>query len=536
MAGLPIADRTGASVALAAPPSSRRGGAVVPARVEPPPEPEPGADTRILVAGATGLQGGAVARRCLALGFTVAGLTRTPDSAQAQELAALGVTVVKGDMDDPLALDRALAIASGAPSGHHPTPGALYGVFGVQNYWMPAPSVDREVQQGRNLIDAAKRAGVRHFIYSSIGGCTQEAGPFRRRGGTGIPQFESKRRIEEHLKDSGLRYTILRPSFLMDNFWTDVTPWAHPETHVTMPAHPSTVQQMVRAAAARPQAAAQLTQAACCTQVWSDDIGALSAKAFQQSEPDQATDPWLERELEVAGDALTGAQIAAVFSIVTGRHMKYRQGPPAALLRCFSREAYMQTKYIDKVGFCANVGECRKLLPSMHTLEAALRANNWEGRPSDDFQQSLLCDCHTCAAPALPPCVARRSPARAARRQARHVPLHSRVPMLRHGLGGAEHGAQRAALGARVAGRLPVRERRAAHACPAAVRHGGLLPAGLVQRAVLPALRRRAAGGRGPLPPQGGAGHGPRLRVLMAAPGAVVSGINGISGTPLVHM
>lgn len=336
-------------------------------------EEERKVEVRVLVTGATGLQGGAVTRRCLGLGFTVVGLTRTPDSPQSIELSRLGVLMVKGDMDDPLALDRALAVASGAAHGNHPTPGALYGVFGVQNYWLPTPSVEREVQQGRNLIDAAKRAGVRHFVYSSIGGCTQEAGPFRRRGGTGIPQFESKRRIEEHLKEAGLRYTILRPAFLIDNFWHPVSPWAHPETHVVMPAHPNSVQQMV----------------------WSDDIGALCAKAFQQADPDDRTDPWLERELEVAGDQLTGPQIAAVFSIVTGRHMMYKRGPPTTLLRCFSREAYMQTKFIDHVGFSANVGECRKLLPSMHTLEGALRANGFEGKPSQDFQQSVCCDCHT---------------------------------------------------------------------------------------------------------------------------------------------
>jgi uncharacterized protein YbjT (DUF2867 family) len=328
---------------------------------------------RVLVVGATGLQGGAVARRCLGLGFTVAGLTRTPESPQSQQLARLGVTMVKGDLDDPLSLDRALGVASGAEHGHHPTPGALCGVFGVQNYWFPTPSVDREVQQGRNLIDAAKRAGVLHFIYSSIGGCTQEAGPFRRRGGTGIPHFESKRRIEEYLKESGLRYTILRPAFLMDNFWHPASPWAHPQTHVVMPAHRNSMQQMV----------------------WSDDIGAMAAKAFKQADRSEATDSWLDREIELAGDQLTGPQIAAVFSIVTGRHMLYKRGPPNMLLRCFSREAYMQSRYIDDVGFCANVGECRKLLPSMHTLEGALRANGFEGKPSRDFQQSVCCDCHT---------------------------------------------------------------------------------------------------------------------------------------------
>ena len=321
---------------------------------------------RVLVAGATGMQGGAVVRHLLRLQFNVVAMTRTPDTARAHALTGAGAVVVKGDMDDPLSLDRALALASGAQPGCHPHPGALYGVFAVQNYWHPTPSLEREVQQGTNLVDAAKRASVRHFIYSSMGSCTQEAGPWSRRGGTGIPQFESKRRLEEHLKQSGVPFTILRPAFFIDHFWNSNTPWAHPTSQIVMPARQGTVQQMV----------------------WSDDIGAMAAKAFQQG------GGWLGRELEVAGDELTGPQIAAVFSIVTRRPMKYKRGPPMPLLRLFSREGYMHSTFIDEVGCCAHLGECRKLLPSIHTLEQALRANGWEDRPSAGFGQSL-CSCHT---------------------------------------------------------------------------------------------------------------------------------------------
>ena len=122
--------------------------------------------------------------------------------------------------------------------------------------------------------------------------------------------------------------------------------------------------------------------------VWSDDVGGMAAKAFQQG------DTWLGREIEVAGDALTGPQIAAVFSIVTGRPMHYKQGPPAPLLRLVSRDGHMMSTFIDTVGYCAHVGECRKLLPSMHTLEQALRATGWEGRASSGFSQGLF-SCHT---------------------------------------------------------------------------------------------------------------------------------------------
>jgi Cys-rich protein (TIGR01571 family) len=398
-----------------------------------PPEPK----KRILVVGGTGLQGGAVVRKLLELNtsnskskgkFIVSVMTRTPDSEAAMalrevraashlsdgcrvqtELARvtrqMGVTIVKGDMDDPLGLDRAFGIASGATPGVHPTPGALSGVFGVSNYWLPTPSGQREMRHMRYLIDAAKRARVGHFIYSSIASCACEDGPFhgfeqgtgkhtstllgvrprirggteamagarRRRGGlsrprAGIPHFESKREVEAHLKKSGVRFTIIRPSFLMDNFWHPSSPWAHPGTNVAMPFQPETVQQMV----------------------WSMDVGAMVAKAFDQEEE------WIGAEVELAGDALTGPEIAAVFSAVTMRPMEYHQGPPPLLLRCcFSNAGWMQTHYFDTVGGKASIGGCRKLLPSLHTLEQTLLLNDWAGRPSDEFRQGA-CSCTTC--------------------------------------------------------------------------------------------------------------------------------------------
>eukprot|EP01047_Picozoa_sp_COSAG01_P075274 COSAG01_NODE_12848_length_1676_cov_1.190869_3_plen_206_part_01 len=176
--------------------------------------------------------------------------------------------------------------------------------------------------------------------------------------------------------------------------------------------------------------------------VWSDDVGGIAAKAFAQSGSrgggkDDWTDPTPadapKNELELAGDELTGAQIAAVFSIVSGRQMHYRRGPPTLLLRCLTRDGYQHTRYqpvrcttpsthanhtalrvliscenpqanfemwsggryIEEVGYCANVGQCQqKYRGGMHTLEQALRKNGWEGKPSTGFQQRL-CSCHT---------------------------------------------------------------------------------------------------------------------------------------------
>ena len=144
----------------------------------------------ILVCGATGSQGGAVARRLLDRGFRVRALTRDPQKPEAQALADGGAEVVQGDMDDRSSVEEVLE--------------DTYGVLSVQNFW--ETGYDREVQQGETVADAANAAGVEHFVYSSVGSAHRR---------TGIPHFESKREVEEHVRELGLPYTILRPVFFM---------------------------------------------------------------------------------------------------------------------------------------------------------------------------------------------------------------------------------------------------------------------------------------------------------------------------------
>ena len=97
----------------------------------------------VVVCGATGRQGGAVARHLVADGWSVRALTRTPDSAKARTLAGLGMEVVGADMSDRSSLDVAM---DGA-----------YGLFSVQNGMLSG--FEAEVAQGRNVADAARAAG-----------------------------------------------------------------------------------------------------------------------------------------------------------------------------------------------------------------------------------------------------------------------------------------------------------------------------------------------------------------------------------------
>ena len=146
----------------------------------------PDTDKTVLVTGATGRQGGAVVRHMLAKGWKLRALTRKTNSHAARALARQGVEVVQGDLEDPSSVASASA--------------GVYGVYSVQDFW--AVGARREVQQGKNVADTAKKAGVKHFVYSSVGGAERN---------TGIPHWESKWEIEKHIRSLGLPATVLGP-------------------------------------------------------------------------------------------------------------------------------------------------------------------------------------------------------------------------------------------------------------------------------------------------------------------------------------
>jgi uncharacterized protein YbjT (DUF2867 family) len=152
---------------------------------------------KILVVGATGMQGGSVARHLLADGkFDVRCLTRNPGSEKAAVLEKAGAEVVNGDLDDVESLDRALQ--------------GCYGVFGVTNFW---EHFDKEFQQGKNLVDAVKRADVGHFVFSTL--------PYVKKitkGDLEVPHFDAKGRLEEYARGLGLNVTFVNVAFYYENF------------------------------------------------------------------------------------------------------------------------------------------------------------------------------------------------------------------------------------------------------------------------------------------------------------------------------
>ncbi|MET9229225.1 NmrA family NAD(P)-binding protein [Lentzea sp. NPDC003310] len=159
----------------------------------------------IVVTGATGRQGGSVARHLLAAGARVRALTRAPASVRARLLASAGAEVLRADLGSFQSLRTAFAGA--------------HGVFSVQN---PMTSgLDEEVHQGRTVGDAAAAAGVAHVVYAS-------AGPGV--AGTGVRQWENKLVVRAHLESLGLPLTVLRPMAFMElmtdkDFYPPVSMW-----------------------------------------------------------------------------------------------------------------------------------------------------------------------------------------------------------------------------------------------------------------------------------------------------------------------
>ena len=155
-------------------------------------------DKTVLVTGATGRQGGAVIRHMLPKGWKLRALTRDTDSAAAKTLAREGVEVVRGDLEDLHSLECATR--------------GVYGVYSVQDFW--SVGARREVQQGKNLSDAAKKARVEHFVYSSVGGAERNSG---------IGHWATKWEIEQYIRQLGLPATMIRPAAFMENYYNEQT-------------------------------------------------------------------------------------------------------------------------------------------------------------------------------------------------------------------------------------------------------------------------------------------------------------------------
>ncbi len=260
---------------------------------------------KILVTGATGQQGGAVARSLISKGQKVRVMTRSVE--KVWDLATKGAEVARGDFEDIDSLEE-----------------AVRGVDGV--FLMGTPyekGANAEIAQGEAVLSVCRKHGVPHLVYTSVSGANLD---------TGIPHFESKTRIEAIIKESGEPYTILRPVWFMENF---ASPWLYPSIGkgvLTTPLHPDRNLQMIALS----------------------DIGEFASEAFIRPLE------FLGEEIDLAGDQLTMRAIAAQISKTMDREIRYEPIPEDRAEAAVGRDLALMYRWFNEHGYRVDIDGLRK--------------------------------------------------------------------------------------------------------------------------------------------------------------------------------
>jgi uncharacterized protein YbjT (DUF2867 family) len=280
----------------------------------------------VLVSGATGQQGGALTRVLLEKGHRVRAFVRRPDSPEAATLERLGAELAEGDFEEPSTIERA---ARGMD--------ALFVVATPFEAGMEA-----ETRHGIAAADAAKTAGVSHLVYSSVADADKD---------TGIPHFDSKRKVEVHIEGLGVPYTIVAPVYFMDNL---LAPWTLPQLKegrlpVALPS-------------SRP-----LQQVALA------DIAAFTGVVLENREEFEG------RRVDIASDELAGEEAAEVLTRVTGREIEYVELPLEQVRQAMGEDGARMFEWFDQVGYSADIAALRRDHPEVgwHTFEEWATGQEW---------------------------------------------------------------------------------------------------------------------------------------------------------------
>ena len=249
----------------------------------------------IAVVGATGAQGGGLARAILADpdgGFAVRALTRNPDSDAAKALAAAGAEVVQADLDDEASLAAAFEGA--------------YGAYCLTNFWEHF-SAEKEIEQAGNMARAAKTAGIQHAIWSTFEDSRKwiplddDRMPTLQ-GRFKVAHFDGKAEADHFFTDAGVPTTFLLTSFYWENFIYFGMGPARGEDGVLAVTFPLGDAKMPGIAA--------------------EDIGKCAYGIFK------AGDEFIGKTVGISGEQLTGAEFAASFTRRSARRFATTTCPP----------------------------------------------------------------------------------------------------------------------------------------------------------------------------------------------------------------
>ncbi|KAJ1097319.1 hypothetical protein NDU88_002444 [Pleurodeles waltl] len=239
----------------------------------------------IVVFGATGAQGGSVARALLNDGtFAVRAVTRDPNKSSSQELKKLGAELFKGDLDHIETLKPALTGA--------------YGAFIVTNYWEYG-SKEKEVAQGKALADLSKDMGLQHVVFSGLENVKKLTG-----GKLEVLHFDAKGEVEEYFRDIRVPMTSIRMPCYFDNFLNFFRPQKAPDGDGYLLAVPMGDIPMDGLAV--------------------DDLGPVVVSVLK------APEQFIGRDIGLSSEKLTTEQFAAIMTKITGKKVKDAKITPEA--------------------------------------------------------------------------------------------------------------------------------------------------------------------------------------------------------------
>lgn len=284
-------------------------------------------DLHVLVTGATGNQGGAVARELLDRDHRVRALTRSPTSAGARALEKLGAEVVEGDFEKPGTL-----------------PPAIEGVDAVFAVATPFEAgMEAETRQATNLVDAVADVGVDHLLYSSVASADED---------TGIPHFESKVPVERRVRESPVASTIVGPVFFAENL---VSPWFLPPIR----------EEGQLALALPPDHPLQVISL--------PDVGAVMAEVLERR------DEFEGERIEVASDEVTPTEMASAISNASGREIEPVE-VPIDRLRAENEDFGLMFQWFQDEGYSVDLEAVRETFPKAPaaSFETWARQVDWD--------------------------------------------------------------------------------------------------------------------------------------------------------------
>jgi len=276
---------------------------------------------KILVAGATGNQGGSVVKALISDYHDVVGISRNLQSPKAQKLKEQGVEMVSVDFTNK---DELVKIMKKVDT-----------VFSLTTPFEKGP--ENEITQGKSMASAAQEAGVGHFIFNSVGDANKI---------TGVPHFDSKYEVEKHISLLGLPYTIIGPTYFMDNLFypTNLGNLKEGWLKMALPGHRKLQYIAV------------------------EDIGKFVAIVVNEREK------MFSRRINISGDELTGIEAAEILSRVTEKKIKY-QGFDPSEIEAKDQDMATMYRWFKNTGYSADLTELKNY--GFLTFEEWAHKQNW---------------------------------------------------------------------------------------------------------------------------------------------------------------